>query len=293
MSVLIVGASGLVGSVLVERAREQGMQVAGTYNTTQPSLDIPLYQLDVREQTAVRDVFDKVQPDVVVNCAAVTDVDECESNPETARAVNTMGAKTLAESCTERGGRFVQLSTDYVFGGDQRTPYYEDDDPNPGQVYGQSKLNGEQATLQAAPGALIVRLSFVFGDHGATNELAGFPAWVLGRARAGQQVPLYIDQHVTPTRAGYAAETMLELLDMDHTGTVHVASCDCVTPYEFGTVVLDEAGEDTSLVKESSLDRVETDASRPAYTCLSTERLADKLGERPPTLQTEIRTLFN
>lgn len=293
MSVLIVGASGLVGSVLVERAREQGMQVAGTYNTTQPSLDVPLYQLDIREQTAVRDVFDQVQPDVVVNCAAVTDVDECEANPETARAVNTMGAKTVAESCTEHGARFVQLSTDYVFGGDQRTPYHEDDDPNPGQVYGQSKFNGEQATLQAAPGALVVRLSFVFGDHGATNELTGFPAWVLGRARAGQQVPLYTDQHVTPTRAGYAAETVLGLLDMKHTGIVHVASRDCVTPYEFGTVVLDEAGEDTSLIKESSLDEVETDAPRPAYTCLSTERLADKLEERPPTLRTEIRTLFD
>jgi dTDP-4-dehydrorhamnose reductase len=160
-------------------------------------------------------------------------------------------------------------------------------------VYGQSKLNGEQATLQAAPSALVVRLSFVFGEHGATKELTGFPAWVLGRARTGQQIPLYTDQHVTPTRAGYAAETVLELLDTEHTGTVHVASRDCVTPYEFGTVVLDEVGEDTSLVKESSLDEVETDAPRPAYTCLSTERLADKLEERPPTLRAEIRTLFN
>lgn len=292
MSMLVVGASGLVGSVLVERARERGMQVAGTYNTTQPSLDVPLFQLDIRDQTAVRDVFDQVQPDVVVNCAAVTDVDECEANPETARAVNTTGAKTVAESCTKHGARFVQLSTDYVFGGHQRTSYREDDDPNPGQVYGQSKLDGEQATLEAAPKALICRLSFVFGHHGGTSEMTGFPAWVLGRARAGKQIPLYTDQHITPTRAGYAAEIVLKLLSTEQKGTFHVASRDCVTPHKFGIIVLDEVGDDTTLVEKSSLDEVKRDAPRPAYTCLSTGKLADKLGEDPPSLRTEVKTLF-
>jgi dTDP-4-dehydrorhamnose reductase len=240
---------------------------------------VPLFQLDIREQTTVRDIFDQVQPDVVVNCAAVTDVDGCEANPETARAVNAMGAKMLAASCTERGGRFVHLSTDYVFGGHQRTPYREDDDPNPEQVYGQSKHKGEQAVQRVASDALVCRLSFVFGHHGDTGEMTGFPGWVLERARAGKQVPLYTDQHV-------------KLMDTEQTGTFHVASQDCVTPHEFGTIVLDEAGEDTTLAEESSLDQVEKDAPRPAYTCLLTEKLANKLGENPPTLRTEVQTLF-
>jgi len=234
-----------------------------------------------------------MQPDIVVNCAAMTDVDECEADPETARAVNAEGPKTLATICRERNKRFVQLSTDYVFAGDQRTPYHEDDDTNPRQVYGESKRDGERATIEEVPGALIVRFSFVFGQHGATSEMTGFPEWVLERARAGKQIPLYTDQHVTPTRAGYAAETILELLDAEHTGTFHVASRDCVTPYEFGTMVLDAAGEDTSVVEESSLDEAENKAPRPAYTCLSTEKLADELGGSSPTLRAEIQTLVN
>lgn len=292
MSILVVGASGLVGSVLVKHARDRGMEVAGTYHTTQPAFDVPLFHLDIRERAAVRGVFAQVQPDAVVNCAAIIDVDECEANPRVARAVNAEGAKTLAEYCTEFGARFIQLSTDYVFDGHRRTSYHEDDEPNPKQIYGQTKRNGERAALKTAPDALVCRLSFVFGHHGDTGEIMGFPAWVLGRARAGKQIPLYADQHVTPTSAGFAVEIVLTLLDSESTGTFHIASRDCVTPHEFGTLVLDEAGEDTSLVKESSMDEVKRDAPRPAYTCLSTEKLEDNLEEKPPSIRTEVQALF-
>jgi len=289
MKILVIGANGLVGSSLVRTCLERGIRVVGTYHTEQPAFDIELLELDLRDGDRIRAVVEEVAPDAVVNCAAYTDVDGCERNPELAHTVNAAGPGVLAEVCAERDVAFVHLSTDYVFDGETDEPYTEADDPNPIQVYGETKLEGERQVLEAYSEAIVCRLSFVWGRHGATGDLEGFPAWVLGRVQSGEEVPLFTDQWVTPTRAGDASEVILELLECDVEGLFHVASQDCVTPYRFGELVLGfSESSQTDLLEKSSSANVNREADRPAFTCLSTEELENKRS----TLESDIESVL-
>ncbi len=292
MHVLVIGANGLVGSSLVRTCLDRGIGVSGTYHTQRPAFDVDQFELDIRDSGRVREIVADVEPDAVVNCAAYTDVDGCEENPELARAVNTDALGGISEVCSDFGVEFVHVSTDYVFDGEADEPYAEDDEPNPIQVYGETKLAGEQQALEVDPDAVVCRLSFVWGRHGATGELKGFPAWVVEQARAGELVPAFTDQYVTPTRAGYAADVVLDLLDLGAKGVFHVVSRGCVTPYEFAGMVIESVNEvGPELIKKRSLDDVDRLASRPVYTCLTLER--PLCSWTRPVLSEEISTVLS
>lgn len=290
MDLLVLGAGGLLGSNVVATAlgRDQDRAVAGTYHSAAPALDIPLAQLDIRDTDAVEATLETYQPDVVVNCAAMTDVDACETAPERARAVNGRAPGRLAARCADRGIAMVHVSTDYVFDGERDTPYDETATPNPLQVYGDSKRRGERAVLDAAPDALVSRLSFVWGIHRGTGTLTGFPAWVRDRLAAGEATPLFTDQHVTPSRAGAAAATVLDLLAHGADGLVHVAARSCVTPYEFGQLLCEHLDADETLVERGSQAAVDRAAARPRYTCLDVSTVERLLDRPQPTLEEDV-----
>ncbi|MFW6437289.1 MAG: SDR family oxidoreductase [Halococcoides sp.] len=287
MDVLVLGAEGLLGSNVVRAADRRDWSVSGTYYAERPPFDCSLTELDVRETTALADVLDDRDPDAVVNCTAMTDVDGCEAAPEQAQAINGAAPGAMTRCCTDRDVEFCHVSTDYVFDGRDRGRYREDDPVDPIQVYGASKLAGERAVRESAE-APIVRLSFVWGVHRARGELAGFPAWVCDRLGAGESVPLFTDQWVTPTRAGQAAATILELLDAGATGTYHVAASDCVTPSAFGRSIADRVGADPGLCEEGSTADVDRPAERPTHTCLAVDRIEATLDRAQPTLDADL-----
>jgi len=291
MDVLVVGANGLLGSNVVSIGLDRGWTISGTVHSTRPAFNIPLLEFDLRSYDAFEEVLNEHDPDTVVNCAAMTDVDGCEADPEAARVVNGEAPGGLATACADRGIAFVHVSTDYVFNGRSRGAYDEDDETNPLQVYGESKLAGERAVREAPREVLTVRLSFVWGIHRSEDELTGFPAWVRGRLQAGEAVPLFTDQRVTPTRAGSAAETLFDLLDRGTSGVYHVACRSCVTPYEFGESLAEELGADRELLAEGAMDDVDRAATRPRNTCLDVGRVEDVLGRAQPTLREEIEAV--
>ena len=212
MRLLIVGANGLLGSNVVYAGRQRGWDVCGTYHSTRPAFDVPLTQFDLGDYEEFGDLLEKYEPDVVVNCAAMTDVDGCERDPERAQLLNGDAPGGLAAHCAAHNVEFVHISTDYVFDGTARDPYAEEATPNPVQAYGKSKLDGERAVRSESEHALIARLSFVWGIHRSTGNLTGFPAWVRDQLRSDEAVPLFTDQWVTPKRAGQAADTLLDLI---------------------------------------------------------------------------------
>ena len=291
MRLLVVGANGLLGSNVVHAGQQRGWSVCGTYHSTRPGFDIPLTQFDLQRYGSFADVLTEHDPDVVVNCAAMTDVDGCETEPERARVLNGDAPGELAAACTANDVEFVHVSTDYVFDGTERHSYTESAETNPRQVYGESKLAGEQAVTEETTDALVARLSFVWGIHRSTGDLTGFPAWVRGRLRSGDTVPLFTDQWVTPTRAGQAAETLLDLIEQDATGLFHVACSSCVSPYEFGEVIAEyvDAGED--LLSKGSMEDVERDATRPTCSCLDVERVEATLGRSQPTIREDVEAV--
>ncbi|WP_459191910.1 dTDP-4-dehydrorhamnose reductase [Halosimplex sp. J119] len=291
MRTLVLGAAGQLGSNVVTAALDRGWEAHAAVHSPLERAPVEWSQLDVRDADRVAALLDEQAPDLVVNCAAMTDVDGCERDPERAHAVNGEAPGALASACADRKIPFVHVSTDYVFDGRDETPYDESAATSPVQVYGESKLTGEHAVRDAAPESLVVRLSFVYGTHGFSGELTGFPAWVRDRLTAGESVPLFTDQHVTPSRAGQAAETLLDLAEAGERGTVHVASRSCLTPHEFGGLLADRLGADPSLVEEGSMDDVDRAATRPRHTCLDVSGVEAVLDRPQPTTDEDLAAI--
>ena len=288
MTILVIGAGGLLGSNVVIAGQARGRDVVGTYLSTRPQFGIELEQLDIRDTGRFREILREHQPTTVVNCAAVTDVDGCESNPEDAFAINAKAPEDFATICADIDIQFVHVSTDYVFDGETRGFYSEEDEPNPQQVYGKSKLAGENAVRSVGSEPLVIRPSFVYGVHRSRDELTGFPAWVRDQLADGESVPLFTDQQITPSRAGQTAETILKLSSAEASGVVHVAARSCVTPYEFGELICKRIGASVELLKEGAMEDVDRPATRPKRTCLDVSRVEKMLGRSQPTLDADL-----
>jgi dTDP-4-dehydrorhamnose reductase len=293
MRLLVVGANGLLGSNVVRAGQQRGWNVSGTYHSTRPAFDIPLTQFDLREYDSFDNILSEHDPDAVINCAAMTDVDGCETNPGQAHVLNGDAPGDLASHCDVNDIEFVHVSTDYVFDGTGHESYSESADPNPVQVYGESKLAGEQAVRDEVAEAVIARLSFVWGIHRSRDDLTGFPAWVRGQLQSGEEVPLFTDQRVTPTRAGQAAETLLDLIEQDAAGLFHIACSSCVTPYEFGEVIADHVGSSEELLSRGLMADIERDATRPEHSCLDVAKVESTLSRPQPTLREDTETVWN
>jgi dTDP-4-dehydrorhamnose reductase len=297
MHLLVVGANGLLGSNAVAEALARGWECIGTYRSSEPAFETPLHELDIRDAERFATILDTHDFDAVLNCAAMTDVDGCEESSEQAHAVNGAAPGELARACTERNLNFCHVSTDYVFDGRTEDRYDESAEPNPVQVYGETKLAGERAVRRVHDGSVLARLSFIYGTHGATGALTGFPAWVTERLREGEPTSLFTDQHVTPSRAGQAAATLLDLLAAEVTGTFHVAGRSCVTPFEFGEQIRERVAASGSadmpaeLLAEGSQSAVDRPATRPAHTCLDVGRVERVLGRDQPTLADDLDTI--
>jgi dTDP-4-dehydrorhamnose reductase len=151
-------------------------------------------------------------------------------------------------------------------------------------VYGATKLEGERRVFDNHPDPTVVRLSFVYGVHGTTGVLQGFPAWVRDQVTAGETCSLFTDQWVSPTRAGQAAYTLFDLHETCTTGLFHVACRSCVTPFEFGRLLCDHLDVSPDLLRRGSRAEVDRDARRPACTCLDTAAVAAALDYPQPSL---------
>jgi dTDP-4-dehydrorhamnose reductase len=218
-----------------------------------------------------------VAPDIVVNAAAMTDVDGCEDRPEEAQAVNALAPAALAAATAATGARFVHVSTDYVFDG--RMPATESSEPHPLGVYGRTKLDGERRVLQANPRALVLRMSAVFGWNrfsAKTNSVT----WILQNIEAGQEVRLFQDQRITPTYAGTGAQVALDLAEHKEQGLFHVASRDCLSRFEMGQAIVEAFGIPGAKLVPVALGSVVLKAPRPLAPCLVVKKVEETL-KRP------------
>ena len=290
MQLLVTGAGGLLGGNIVRTASSAGWSVIGTYHTQKPAIKATCEQLDITDTQRFEELLLRYTPETVINCAAMTDVDACEDNPEQARSVNGVVPGEMARIADEHGVGFVQISTDYVFDGEKDGRYEPDDTPNPVQAYGESKLYGERTVKETHSDPWIVRLSFVYGRD-LQGDLEGFPAWVLGRLESDELTPVFVDQYITPTRAGSAAETILDLVQTQGGKTVHVAARDCITPYEFGVTLAEITGHSTELLEEGSMADIDRAAERPKNTCLFIKEVESILGRSQPTVEADLRAL--
>jgi len=236
------------------------------------AVDLP--EVDIADPDGVRALLSERQEpaDFVVNAAAFTHVDRCETERELAHRVNAVGAGVLAEACRASGSVLAHVSTDYVFAGDGRAPYREDDPPAPTSVYGQTKLEGERRVLAASGDFLVVRTSWVFGE--GRNFIGAILGQADARRRGTATGPLAVvdDQHGRPTYAEDLASAIIALLERRASGLYHVANAGVATWWDLARVSLDLAG-----YEDLAIDRIQTrdldlPARRPHWSVLDCTR---------------------
>jgi dTDP-4-dehydrorhamnose reductase len=220
--------------------------------------------LDVTDRSAVQDAL---RGATVINCAAYTDVDGAEADPETAHAVNADGARNVAEAAR----RVVYVSTDYVFDGAKRDPYVESDPTAPLQEYGHSKLAGERATAEANENHVVARSSWLFGTGGKN-----FVETMLTLARERDELLVVDDQMGAPTFTGHLADALTSLASGDERGVLHVAGGGSCSWYEFARAIFELEGVDVA-VRPCATDEFPRPARRPSNSVLRSERGAPEL----------------
>ena len=256
-TMLITGAGGQVGRFLAGEAGRRGYRVRALTHR----------EFDVTDPDAAR--REVAGSDIVVNCAALTNVDVAEAEPGRAHAVNSAGAGTVAAACATAGARLIHLSTDYVFGasgGAPRRPFEVGDDTGPVSVYGRSKLDGERAVLAALPGAHVVRTSWVYTGGTGTD----FVAVMRALAATDRTVDVVADQTGSPTYVADLVSALLELADGEiRPGILHVAHAGAATRFDQARAVFTDLGADPDRVRPVSTGEVPRPARRPAYSALS------------------------
>jgi len=232
--------------------------------------------LNIVDSGAVEATLDLVRPDVVINATGFTAVDRAETDSENAYAVNATAVTALGELCVERDLRVVHFSTDYVFDGELSRPYTEDDQTAPLNVYGKSKLAGEQGLLSSGAHALIVRTQWLFGDAGHC-----FPRVMWERATERQPTRVVNDQYGRPTWTRDVALATWSLVVRGERGLFHAANSGEATWYDVANRIFRRAGA-ADLLEPCKSREFPTPAKRPRKSVLDTSKLEKTLGERCP-----------
>ena len=252
---LVTGAGGMLGQDLVTCLKRDGETV----------LALTRADLDITDQAAVTATVLGCGPDIVVNCAAWTAVDEAEAREDEALEVNGAGARLVARACAASGARLIQISTDYVFAGDAGRPYAEHDRRAPRTAYGRTKLAGERAVAELLPGSgYIVRTAWLYGAHGRN-----FVRTMIGLERDRAVVDVVDDQHGQPTWTMDVAGQVIALARSGApAGVYHATSSGQTTWFEFAREIFRLLGTDTARVRSVTSGAYPRPAPRPAYSVL-------------------------
>ena len=263
--ILVVGAKGMLGRDLMEVLHSSipGDEVVGW--------DIEEIDIQKGEDTVTR--IEKLRPDIVIHIAAYTDVDGCELNKEKAFAVNAEGTRSVALAASKCHAKMVYLSTDYVFDGDKREPYLENDSPHPLNVYGQSKLKGEQYVQTFVKDFLIIRTQWLYGLFGKN-----FVSSVLRQAREKSTLSIVDDQTGSPTYTADLAKAVSALIQFGARGIFHVANSGLWTWCSFGQTILKLSGINRVKVIPISSRELGRPATRPSYSVLGCQKLKEETG---------------
>ncbi len=259
MKLLVVGAYGMLGREVVAAAGAAGHTV----------IERDVDSIDIVDAEFTTDVVTGDAPDVVVNCAAFTDVDGAEDQEDVALEVNGDGAGNLAAAAAAAGARIIHLSTDYVFPGDAAEPYVESDVTGPRTAYGRTKLAGEIAVARANPNHAIARTSWLFGAHGKN-----FVDTILRLATDRDTLQVVDDQEGCPTWAGHLAPALITLAEGDATGIFHAGGGGRCTWFDLATAAVTATGLPCR-VEPTTSEAFPSPTPRPAFSVLATERGAD------------------
>ncbi|NRT70217.1 dTDP-4-dehydrorhamnose reductase [Clostridium beijerinckii] len=275
MKILITGCNGQLGNELQNITKYGKAEIDEVSENIRKSevIALDVDKLDITNLTQVKEILNDVRPDVVINCAAATNVDGCEGNKDFAFRVNSIGPRNLAIICEEIGAKLVQVSTDYVFSGDSNKPLTEYDLTAPYSVYGKTKLLGEQYVQQFCSKYFIVRTAWLYGYIGKN--------FVYTMMRLGKEkdiIKVVDDQRGSPTHANDLAYHILKLIETEEYGIYHCTGKGECTWHEFAKMIIELCGEKCE-VKPCTSEEYITPAKRPEYSSLDNMMLRYTVGD--------------
>lgn len=276
--ILLTGASGLLGLNFGLQKQNQ-FEIIGLVNQNVINgVPFETKQMDLTDLGAIKDSIEQVKPDVVVHCAAMANIDHCETQPELAYRINADVPSGFAKICKDRSIKFVHISTDAVFDG-QTGNYLETDKPNPLSVYAKTKFAAEQSVLDENPNAIVARVNFYGWSLSGKHSLSEF---FYNNLAENKRLMGFTDVYYCPLLVNDLVDTLVEMIDKDLSGLFHTVSSECLTKYDFGVAVAKKFGFDPLLIDPVSVANSGLKAARSPKLTLSSDKLSNSLGHPLP-----------
>ena len=292
-NIIIIGANGFTGrQILNDLSSKAQYKVTGC--SLHPDIlpknggNYHFITTDIRDEAVVKQLFKDVQPDVVINCSALSVPDYCETHHEEAWLTNVTAVEQLAHLCESYKSRFIHLSTDFVFDGkiDEKSGqlYTEKSLPAPVNYYGFTKWKGEEKVAETCSSYAIVRVAIVYGralpgQHGNIVQL------VMNRLKAGQEIRVVSDQWRTPTYVGDVSDGVQRLIAHPTNGIFHICGVECMSIAEIAYQVADYMGLDHSLIHPVTTEEMNETTPRPRFSGMSIDKARTMLGYKPQKLK--------
>ncbi|NPV86532.1 MAG: SDR family oxidoreductase [Anaerolineae bacterium] len=287
---LVTGASGLLGANFALQAIALGHHVTGVVNTQKlPRAPFAVLQADFSRRGEGKRILEEVRPQVVIHCAAMANIDACESMPQLAERVNAELPGELAEECARMGIGMVHISTDAVFDGTADGAYEETSAPNPLSVYARTKLRAETFVLQANPAALVARVNFYGWSIGGNRSLGEF---FFNHLSAGNTVRGFTDVFFCTLLVNDLVDILMKMVAEELKGLYHVVSPHCLSKYDFGCLVARQFGLDERLIEPVSWREAGLKAARSPNLRLSVRKLMRDLEVSLPDQEDGMRRFY-
>ncbi len=263
MKMLITGAKGQLGTELADKADRSKYELVLA----------DMEEFDLTHEASTVSFLEKARPEIIINCAAYTQVDAAEANEELAKKVNADAPAVLADWCAKNGARFIHISTDYVFSGKHFLPYAEEDEPDPQSAYGRTKLEGENRALESNKGTIIIRTAWLYSPYGKN-----FVKTILKLTAEKEEIKVIADQIGSPTSAADLARAILALLERaDAIGIHHFTNEGVASWYDFAYEIASASGSACHVLPIKTSE-YPTPAKRPAYSVLDKSKIKKLIG---------------
>ena len=294
----VIGIGGLTGSKLVEIAKND-FEIFGSYNyRDHKSSFVKGVNLDISNTNKIREILEKIRPDVVINTAGINNVDYCEKHPEEALKINIQAIKEICNITKKIDTKFVQLSSDSVFDGTKQSPYEETDIPNPINYYGKTKLESENIVL-GNQNNVVVRASVLYGYllrdlakiESSSKKSINFGQWLIDKLIANEKVRIITDEYSSPIIADDFARSILHIIKHKENGIFHSAPKLQITRYDFSVKIAKSLDLPSELIEPVSNKELGRDVSTGFNKCLNSKKLTKNLNYRFLTLDESLDLL--
>ena len=286
--ILITGASGLLGINLAQETMTEH-EIVGVDRGKLVNAPFKILKSDLLDSGAVDSVLDSAQPEWLINCAALADLDACEENPELARRLNTDLPARMAKACKERGVSFVHISTDAVFDGEKDGFYTEEDAPNPPGIYSKTKLEGERAVFSENDNAIVARVNFYGWSLGGRRSLAEF---FFHNLTNNKSMSGFTDVVFCPMLVNDTSRVLIKMLEKGMSGLYHLVGTQAMSKYQFGVEIARRFRLKEGEISPKSILSSSLTARRAHNLCLSTHKLSTDLGESLPEFSTGLNEFY-